>query len=199
MSRFFQNREGQTPLEEDMRFDLKLKHVQDMTELYELEIENIALGIAWCQGTSVNHLDYAQWIELHRRMYGEVWKFAGVIRKTELNNPDFLMPFEVRPALLGLEKDLKFWLAENSYSPKEMLAIFHERLLTIHPFKDGNGRWARVLTEFISTRENIPTPNWGVAIKDDDERRQHYLAAIKAARHESNFEKLIWVMWNEVG
>jgi len=195
MSVFFKNRDGQTPLEEEMRFDLKLKHVQDMTELYELESENNAEGIAWCRSTNKDHLEYTTWLELHKKMLGNVWKFAGLIRKTELANTDFLMPYDIRPTLLELEKDLKYWLSNKTYPPKEMIAIFHERLLTIHPFKDGNGRWSRVLVEFVCAKEGIEIPNWGASITNDDERRAKYIAAIKEARHNCNHEYLIKIMW----
>lgn len=195
MSRFFQNREGQTPLEEEMRFDLKLKHIQDMSELYEHEIENIAEGIAWHKSTRKNHLEYPTWLELHKQMLGQIWKFAGDIRKTELANTDFHKPYNVRPALLELEKDLKYWIENKTYEPRMMMAILHEKLLTIHPFKDGNGRWSRVLIEFICERESLEAPNWGNNVGDDGERRRKYIQAVKKARHELVYEDLIEVMF----
>lgn len=195
MSVFFKNRDGQTPLDEEMRFDLKLKHVQDMTELYELESENIAEGIVWCQSTRKDHLEYPTWLELHKQMLGNIWKFAGQIRKSELANADFLLPYDVRPALLVLEKDLKYWLEHKTYSPKELMAIFHERLLTIHPFRDGNGRWSRVLTEFICRKEGFEVPNWGTHINDDEVKRTTYIHAIKKARKDFSYDPLMNFMW----
>lgn len=182
MSLFFRNRNGQTPIDESMRDDLLPSHVQDMTELYELESENIALGIAWSRSTGKDHRNHLHWLELHKRMFKDVWQFAGSIRKTDLHNPDFLRPFEIRVALTELEKDLRTWLEFKSYPHREMMALFHERLLTIHPFRDGNGRWSRVLVQFVSTREKQELPSWGQHIKDDELRRQAYLAAIKTAR-----------------
>lgn len=195
MSRFFHNRDGQTPLDEEMRFDLKLKHIQDMTELYEHEIENIAEGIAWTSSTRKNHLEYPTWLELHKQMLGKIWKFAGVIRTIELANADFHKPYNVRPSLLELEKDLKYWIENKTFPPKEMMAMLHEKLLTIHPFRDGNGRWSRVLTEFICDREEIEVPSWGASIDDDGERRKVYIEAVKKARHEFMYGELIEVMF----
>jgi fido (protein-threonine AMPylation protein) len=196
MSHFFQNREGQTPLEESMRFDLKLKHIQDMTELYEIESEHIAEAIVWCESTHKNHLEYPTWLELHKQMLGKIWKFAGNIRSTELANDDFHLPYNIRPSLLLMEKDLKYWIEHKTYPPKEMMAIFHEKLLTIHPFKDGNGRWSRVLTEFICMKENIEVPNWGASIKDDKLRRDTYIKAIIETRRNLANDKLIHFMWD---
>ena len=63
MSLFFRTRTGQTPIDESILRELKLPHVQDMTELYEHEENNIALGYAWIQSTKKRHTDYAVWIE----------------------------------------------------------------------------------------------------------------------------------------
>lgn len=197
MSIFFKNRDGQTPLEESMRFDLKHTHIQNMTELYELEMENNALGIAWSITTKKDHLDYYTWLELHKQMLGDIWTFAGKIRTTELGNPDFHKPYDIRPALADLEKDLKYWLKNKTYSEPEMIALFHEKLLTIHPFKDGNGRWSRILTEFICAREKLQIPNWGGKIASDTERRNIYIAAIKKARRQFQYDDLITIMWHK--
>lgn len=193
---FFKNREGQTALEESMRSDLIPRHVQDMTELYELEMENMAEGILYLENTKKNHLDYLFWLEVHKMLLSGVWKFAGRVRKTELANPEFHLPYDVLPALKQLEEDLKFWINNSTYPKKELAAIFHERLITIHPFKDGNGRWARILTEFFCRRESIEVPNWGRNIVDDKNRRDQYIAAIKKARHNSLYQELIDLMFH---
>ncbi len=195
MSLFFKNRTGQTTVDQNIIKDLKLTHVNDMSELYEHEVENIAAGIAWTLTTSKSHTDHNVWLEIHKHMLSDVWKFAGKIRTTELANPEFRKPFEVRPSLLALEHDLKAWLEFKSYPPTEMLAIFHEKLLTIHPFKDGNGRWSRVVTEFVARKENFTVPNWRGPHTDDDKRRASYIAAVKKARHNLDYSDLITTMF----
>lgn len=195
MSFLFKNREGQTPIDESVRKFLKPKHIQDMTELYELESENIALGIAWSQSMVKDHLDYMVWLELHKHMLKEIWKFAGTPRDIELANPDFHMPFNIRPSLKELEQDLKTWI-EHQHPFEELIAKFHERLLTIHPFRDGNGRWSRVLTELVCARQNFPVPSWGSkTIPDEEERRMTYIESIKKARHHFEYEELIEFIW----
>ena len=86
----------------------------------------------------------------------------------------------------------------QTFPSKGMAAVFHEKLLTIHPFRDGNGRWSRVLTEFVCTREKMEVPNWGKNIASDEERRDQYIAAIKEARHDLNYSKLIEIMFSKL-
>ena len=45
---------------------------------------------------------------------------------------------------------------EGKLSPVELAALFHYRYIRIHPFEDGNGRIARLMTNFILTRHNYP-------------------------------------------
>jgi Fic-DOC domain mobile mystery protein B len=196
MSLFFRTRDGQTPVDPSVLTELKLSHINDMGELYELESENIAKGILWSQATGKDHLDYAVWIEVHRQMFNDVWKFAGLVRTTELANADFHAPFHIRPALRELEQDLRTWIEFKTYPPCEMMALFHERLLTIHPFRDGNGRWSRVVTEFLCARLGVEAPTWGSrTIADDKERRNAYISAVKEARHQLSHQRLMEIMW----
>lgn len=192
---FFKTRTGQTPVDVSIIKELKLRHVQTMQELYEHEELNISLGINWTLTTSRNHLDYTTWLDVHREMLKDVWKFAGTIRKVDLANPDFHRSFDVRPALFQLEKDLNVWMEFQTYPIEEMMAIFHERLLTIHPFRDGNGRWSRLVTEFICRKEGFAIPHWGKYYTDDDKRRTAYIDAVKNARHNLDNKALIQVMF----
>jgi Fic-DOC domain mobile mystery protein B len=198
MTVFFTNRTDQTLLEESMFKDLRVSHVQNMGELYEHEIENIAECIAWLRSSERDYKDYSFWLEVHKRMLNKVWKWAGQIRKRELANPDFLMPYEVRPALLQLEGDIKFWLEHKTFEEKEFAAVIHERFLTIHPFNDGNGRWSRVLTEHICRMEKMSIPTWGRHIEDDGERRKLYISAVKKARRERDSKALIEIMFHKL-
>jgi Fic-DOC domain mobile mystery protein B len=195
MSIFFQNREGQTPVEESMRRNLIPSHINDMTELYELEIENIALGIEWAKKTKKDHRDYLVWLELHRHMLKDVWKWAGKVRTRELANPDFLMPYDVMPQLKKLQDDFCFWLDNKTFKERELISRMHERFLTIHPFSDGNGRWSRLLINMICEKEGMEAPSWGAEIKNDEERRKRYIEAVIKARKEDDFSDLISIMY----
>ena len=195
MSIFFKNRDGNTRVDDSIRSDLILFHINDMTELYECEMENIAEAVAWSRSTNKNHMDYLVWLELHKVMLCDVWNFAGKVRTIQLNNPDFLMPYEVLPELKSLQDNFIFWLKNKTFEEREMIARLHERFLTIHPFKDGNGRWSRLLVNFICLKENLEIPKWGLETLDDEQRRKSYLAAVYKARKEQSFTDLISFMY----
>jgi len=79
---------------------------------------------------------------------------------------------------------------------KEVIARFHERLLTIHPFSNGNGRTSRILAEHICQHEGIQVPTWGSKLRSDPKKhRATYIGAVKKARREHDFSDLIKFMF----
>ena len=81
-------------------------------------------------------------------------------------------------------------------SPREAIARFHEGLLTIHPFSNGNGRTSRILAEAICKFENIQIPTWGRNLKADAKtHRNIYIAAVTKARRTKDFNDLIKFMF----
>lgn len=141
----FKDRDGQTPLPRELRMGLIPKNVQTMGELDEREEENILEGLLWLEKNSKEILDFEFFCKLHKKLFSKVWKWAGQIRTHELDNPDFLLPQKIRPALQQLIGDMKFWIENKTYDDNEIMARLHERTLTIHPFANGNGRWSRIL------------------------------------------------------
>ena len=115
----------------------------------------------------------------------------------ELANPDFKDPHEIWPQLYQLEKDLEFWLSDASLSSQEMSARFHERIETIHPFANGNGRFGRIITEQICRHHGFEIPRWGAKMKNDPAlRRKSYIAALVESRRRGNYDALISVMFS---
>ncbi|MDA9189359.1 mobile mystery protein B [bacterium] len=194
---FFKDRDGKTPLSEELRKGLIPKNIQTVGELDEYEEQNIAEGLIWLEGTNQKCLDYIFWCKLHKKLLKDVWEWAGKIRKNDLNNPDFLLPANIRTELMKLIRNLEYWFEHKSYPEKDIIARLHERLLTIHPFANGNGRWSRILTEYICKKNQIQIPTWNVKLKDDPKkRRQEYIDAIEEARRKKNFKLLIKQIFN---
>jgi len=143
----FKDRDGQTPLPPELQKGLKIKKIQTVGELDENEESNIAEGMAWLTGSDENCLTYNFWRKLHKKLFGNVWTWAGEIREHELQNADFLQPYDIWPAFKKLEDDLRHWMEKREMPFQEIAARFHERIETIHPFPNGNGRFGRILIQ----------------------------------------------------
>ena len=188
----FKDRDGQTPLPLELTKGLIPKHIQTMGELDEYEEENITEGLLWLAKYTGEYLTYNFWLKLHQKLFNKVWRWAGKVRTHELNNPDFLMPYLVWPSLKQLEGDIRFWLEKKSYPHREIMARFHERIETIHPFANGNGRFGRILTEYLSEKEKQEVPTWGKKLQSDPkQRRQNYLKTLQEARRNGHYASLI--------
>ena len=97
---------------------------------------------------------------LHKRMFGNVWKWAGDLRKTEKNLgvPFYRISIEVKK----LCDDVEYWIQNKTFTEDEIAARFHHRLVFIHLFPNGNGRHARLIADILL--ENVlakPPFTWG--------------------------------------
>ncbi|MEJ1961030.1 MAG: mobile mystery protein B [Gammaproteobacteria bacterium] len=176
---------GATPLsEEDIR-GLRVESITTQGELNEAEAANIILGQDWALRSRTARLqdmlsdDYLQ--RLHVEMFGGVWKWAGEFRKTVTNIG--VEPHRIRTDLRQLYDEVRGWLEYKSYPPDEIAIRLHYRVVTIHPFPNGNGRHARMLAHVAMVRQfnADPVPWGGSALRSDDENRKAYIAALVAA------------------
>ena len=136
-------------------------------------------------------IDRHFWYQIHKRLFSKVWSWAGEVRGHELGNTDFLMPHEIRPALKQIEDDVKYWMEHNTYPLTEIATRLHERLLTIHPFANGNGRFSRIVVDYFCSRNKLQQTNWGRRQSADPRRRrQKYIEGILKARKEYDFQDL---------
>ncbi len=193
----FKDRDGQTPLPTELQKGLKIKTIQTIGELDEYEEDNIVKGLSWLARQKADPCKHVFWIKLHKKLFEHVWNWAGKIRTHELANPDFKDPHEIWPQLYQLEKDLEFWLSNASLSSQEMAARFHERIETIHPFANGNGRFGRIITEQICRHHRFDLPTWGVKLKDDPAlRRKSYIDALVESRRRGDYASLLTIMFS---
>lgn len=72
------------------------------------------------------------------------------------------------------------------------LTLFHCNFLRIHPFPDGNGRVARLLTAVLCMRAGLPP----MVIRP--ENREQYFAALTCAHMYQEFDPLLEVVWMSV-
>jgi Fic-DOC domain mobile mystery protein B len=193
----FKDRDGQTPLPPELQKGLIPKNIQNIGDLDKYEERNIADGLVWLEECEDECLTYNFWRKLHKKLFAEVWTWAGEVRKHELNNPYFLDPNQIWPAFKKLEDDLKYWLEKKELPFQEIAARFHEQIETIHPFANGNGRFGRILIEYFCKRNGEPVPTWGKSLIDDPKaRRKTYVSALDGVRQTGNYNPLIEFMYS---
>jgi len=145
--------DGQTPLDEDEKDGLKIKSISTRGELDEFEQQNIEDAIQWSLSRKfkLEQILTESFIqELHKRMYGSVWNWAGEYRKTNKNIG--VDKYEIPLHLRNLLDDTKYWQVQNVYEPDELAIRFKHKLVSIHCFPNGNGRHSRMIADIIIER-----------------------------------------------
>jgi Fic-DOC domain mobile mystery protein B len=177
---------GATPIDLDEVQGLLLSHIRTRAELDRWEQENISEAedvVLRRKQKDILTEKYAR--NLHKKMFGTVWRWAGDFRRSQKNIGIEWM--QVPVALRQLFQEVNGWLEYNSYPPDEIAARFHHRLVAIHAFSNGNGRHARLLADVLLVhllgRERF---SWGQEnLTDAGECRHRYIAALQAAdRHD---------------
>ncbi|TXI81618.1 MAG: mobile mystery protein B [Crocinitomicaceae bacterium] len=185
--------DGQTPLDEDEKQGLRIKSITTRGELDEFEQQNIEQAVLWTMGRSLGAdkiFSEAFIKSLHKRMYGEVWTWAGDFRKTNKNIG--VDKWQIAGSLKALMDDALFWFANGTYSPDELAIYFKHRLVSIHCFANGNGRHSRLMADIIIEKIfKKPVFTWGAAnLVKKGNARALYLAALREADR-GNIEPLI--------
>ncbi len=142
-----------------------------------LEAKNHPAAINYIENLVNKQLKEANILELHGILFSGFCEGAGGYRNGQvyIEGRDYMPPpaFEV-PQLIA---ELLDWLHRNpdELRPIELAAIFHHRLVAIHPFDDGNGRVGRLLMNLILIKNGYP-----LAVIKTVDRRRYYDTLIKA-------------------
>ena len=142
--------EAATPLAEEERRDLKLTYITHRAQLNAAEQENIARGQEWALSRRRKLLNENGVKMLHRRMFCDVWRWAGCFRTSERNIG--FNHWEIPMAVHMLMGDANTWIEAQSYPPDEIAVRLHHRLTQIHPFPNQNGRHARLIADLLVMR-----------------------------------------------
>jgi len=184
--------EGQTPLDEAEKEGLLLKTISTHAELDEAEQLNIEEAVEWTmkKNFSIRAILSEDFINgLHKRMYRDVWRWAGEFRRSEKNmGVDWtVIPVELK-ILIG---DGKFWIENKIFSEDEIAIRFKHRLVSIHCYSNGNGRHSRLIADvIISQIFNKPVFNWGAGdLVKPGQIRKKYIEALRAA-DKGNYDQL---------
>jgi Fic-DOC domain mobile mystery protein B len=169
-----------TPLMPEERNGLIPTHITLRSELNELEQQNIAEADRWAFARKRNVLGEAFLRGLHRRMFNHVWRWAGDYRTTEHNLG--IESYRIQPDLRQIIDDARFWIEHRTYVPDELAVRFHHRLVFVHPFPNGNGRWSRLAADLLVTQQGGSRFTWGRAnLQAAGDVRRAYIEALRAA------------------
>jgi len=176
----FPEDDGNTPLSHEEKLGLIPSWITLRHELNEVEQINITEGERWAFSRSRDVLDKDFLCELHKRMFGQVWAWAGDYShesNRRIGSDYWNIPLDLHQ-LLG---DARFWVENETYGPDEIAIRFHHRLVFIHPFPNGNGRHGRLAADLFITQLGGKRFTWGRAsLIDPGEARDQYLAAQRA-------------------
>lgn len=184
---------GQTPIDEEEKDGLLIPTISSRMELDEFEQQNIEEAIHWIVGRRLKAetiLTEKFICNLHRRMYGNVWSWAGAYRKTNKNLG--MESWQIPTALRTLCDNALYWVMHTTYPSEEMAIRFKHQLVSIHCFANGNGRHSRLMADVIIEKiYRQPVFSWGAAgINSSQDARILYLQAVKEADR-NNFESLV--------
>lgn len=188
----FTTGDGNTPLSSEEQDDL-IPDLSTKEELNEWERQNILEAYGWALDLKNLRLQdpltepYVR--ELHLRMFDQTWKWAGIYRSTEKNIG--IPHYQIREALAALLGDARYWVEHQTFEADELAVRFHHRLVSIHPFANGNGRHSRLIADVLVQRQGRPVFTWGGAdiVRAGDFRRS-YIDALRAA-DKNNMQPLL--------
>lgn len=177
---------GATPLEDEDFDGLIPTFVATRGDLNVVEQANIEKATRWAfrrRGSlSIEDLFSVSFtIELHRRMFGDVWRWAGQQRPRETNIG--VEPSRIMIDMRVLLDDAIFWHHHDTYNASERAVRVHHRLVSIHPFRNGNGRHSRFLADLYLHQMGGERLTWGAGqdLVIDSDTRKLYIATLRDA------------------
>lgn len=154
-----------------------------------LEILNIRDALAWLESLAAQRTPVTEDTiqEMHRLV------MQGILREEEGHYrrvPVYIHgAFHVPPNWIKVPGLMREWIASLQQDSGEHTVIFaagaHIELVRIHPFVDGNGRTARLLTNLLLLRPGYPP-----ALYTTDQRRD-YMQALDQATYYGDAEPFI--------
>jgi cell filamentation protein, protein adenylyltransferase len=145
-----------------------LHHITNVDEIDRLEAQQLV----YSYDKFIEHYDATHSFTesdikaMHRHWLGKIYPFAGQYRTVNMSKADFLFATaSLVPKLMeNFEKDiLKKYTPCTHFTSEEIisaLAITHTELILIHPFREGNGRLARLLATLMGLQGGLPILNF---------------------------------------
>ena len=171
---------------------LKIKGITTRRELNVVEARNINKAALKYLGSEITRrsakFDDAWCRRLHGEMFGDVWRWAGVLRTKELNLG--VPAWNIASEMALLLDDLHSW-SQFGIDLIEQATRLHHRAVKVHPFENGNGRWSRMLSNIWLHLHSHSIIQWPeTTIGEASTIRAEYIEAIAAA-DEGDYESLL--------
>jgi fido (protein-threonine AMPylation protein) len=171
---------GETPLTD---FDgLRNRAIRTREQLAVAEAESIRRAVIRYlvakPSRKIATFEFSWLLRLHAEMFGDVWSWAGQIRDRPLTLGS--EPGHIGEHLAQLCDDIR---GREPYVPDrlEQAVLIHHRAVQIHPFRNGNGRWSRMLSNIWLRIHDCAIVEWPSVIGSESPVRSEYLAALRAA------------------
>lgn len=169
-----------TPLTAEEREQLIPAYITLRHELNEAEQINIGQALRWTTARKRDVLDQNFLRQLHKRMFGDVWRWAGQYRTSARNIG--VDPYRITTDVHQAIGDACYWIEHKTYPPDEIAVRFSHRLVVTHPFPNGNGRFSRLIGDLLAQQLEQEPFTWGRAnLVDVGETRARYIEALRAA------------------
>lgn len=163
------------------RFQLDREESIFFERAYEIYFKKLQHPLNWFKE------DYLK--QIHRTMFGEIWEWAGVYYTGPIRNIG-VESSEIPHQMLKLIKEVQNWhKTETELSYIEQSIWILHRLQQIHPFTNGNGRFARLVADLYLESLGGIRPDWpDKQLIYEGEQREAYIEA-SALADNGNFSK----------
>lgn len=177
-----------TPLTPEDLEGLVLGWVATWDELNQAETNNIENAVEWAyygRRSPVSNVSDLLTVtfsdRLHRRMFGDVWAWAGTRRQRQTNIG--VEPAQIVTQMKLALDDARYWHAQATFDPIEIAVRLHHRLVCVHPYPNGNGRQTRMMADMYLHTTNHPRLSWGGGepLSSKSINRTAYIDALRAA------------------
>jgi len=136
---------------------------------------------------SITTFDWELLASIHKTALGHLFEFAGELRQVNLSKGGFMFPAAKFLQSAVNEFEVKFLKSlpdsfEDYKHLAEHIAPIHAELLFIHPFREGNGRTARLFVDLIALKNGFERFNFE---KVDEKKMSDYIAAVQSAAYKN--------------
>lgn len=185
--------EGATPIDDVSGM---LQDITTRGELNDAEGLNIVNATDWIDKGRIGDLFTVRFYRmLHTKMFDQVWAWAGALRSQtgEVTQPGSRPEFVGQDIGRVMVEFGREWEALNDHNHLLPFVVrYHHALVLVHPFNNGNGRWARLAVDAVIQRLADQAPlTWATdTLVVDSSERKAYIAALQAA-DAGNFQPLL--------